>query len=61
MTRPVKTATLEGPNLRRKGEYRVVKTRNTLEIKPQDHLTEVQVEDMIRQGRIDITFIAPKR
>ncbi len=61
MTRPAKTATLEGPNLRRKGEYRVVKTRNTLEIKPQDHLTEVEVEDMIRQGRIDITFIAPKR
>jgi len=59
--RPAKTATLEGPILRRKGEFRVLKTKNTLEVKPQDYLTENQVDALIRAGRLDITIVAPKK
>lgn len=59
--RPAKTATLEGPLLRRKMEYRVLKTKNTLQVKPQDYLNEAQVEGLIRAGAIDITILTPKK
>jgi hypothetical protein len=59
--RPTKSATLEGPLLRRHGEYRVVKTKNTLEVKPQEYLTERKVEDLIRTGKIDLTIVSPKK
>jgi hypothetical protein len=59
--RPAKTATLEGPLVRRHMEYRVLKTKNTLEVKPQDYLTESQVDTLIRVGKLDITILTPKK
>ena len=57
-----KSATLEGPF--RSGptdKYRVLRTKNTLEIRPGQMLTEKNVSDLIRVSRLDLTIVAPKK
>jgi len=55
-----KSAVLEGPT-GISGKYTVVKTKNTLDPRPGQVLTEKEVESFIRASRIDLTINAPKK
>jgi len=54
------SATLEGPS-GISGKYRVLKTKNTLEVKPGDMLSGARVQQLIDSSRIDLTITVPKK
>ena len=62
MTRPTQSATIE--LLRRPTAdgktYRVIKTKNTLEIKPGELLNEREVKSIISGRKIDLSIVGEK-
>jgi len=57
-----KSATLEGPiKSGPTDRYRVLRTKNTLEIRPGQMLAEKDVRDLIQVSRLDLTIVAPKK
>jgi len=57
-----KSATLEGPIKSGPTDtYRVLRTKNTLEIRPGQMLAEKAVSDLIRVSRLDLTIVVPKK